>query len=297
MTKKRQFFLRALQCCPESKLLVCAAVNYDGSLIFRAPEHWQLDKTVVLLAVKTASELFCCKQNLAYKKFYCDKDVVLEVVKARPFSYLFDIHYNFRDDKEVILAAVSNNGLLLKYASPRLRNNPKIVEAAVRSHGEAFKFASNEIRNNKFSVIRFMAISPLVFNTLPDKIKQDPEIAYDALNMSSQRTDSNFIELSNNEDLIMNAMLYRPDAYKFASVDVMKTTRVAERALSMAGELIAFAPPDVRWNKKLVLLAMRTAPETAYMYASDNLRDEPEIKSLFDAHAAKNSYTHRRSNV
>ena len=142
-----------------------------------------------------------------------------------------------------------------------------------------------------------MAISPLVFNVLSDKIKQDPEIAYDALNMSSQRTDSNFIELSNNEDLIMNAILYRPDAYKLASVDVMKTTRVAERALSMAGELIAFAPPDVRWNKKLVLLAMRTAPETAYMYAFDNLRDDPEIKSLFDAYAAKNSYTHWRSNV
>ena len=151
--RKRQFFFRALQCCPESKILVCAAVNYDGSLIFKAPEHWQLDKSVVLLAVKTAPELFCCKQNLAYKKFYCDKDVVLEVVKVRPSSYHFDIHYNFRDDKDVTLAAVSRNGLLLKYASPRLRNNSKIVEAAVRSHGEAFKFASDEIRNNKISVI------------------------------------------------------------------------------------------------------------------------------------------------
>lgn len=54
-----------------------------------------------------------------------------------------------RKDKEVVLAAVQQDGLALKYASDKLRNDKDIVLAAVQKDPKAIRFASYELRKKK----------------------------------------------------------------------------------------------------------------------------------------------------
>ena len=49
-----------------------------------------------------------------------------------------------RDDYDVVLAAVQNKGLILKYASKKLRANKEIVETAVNNDKRALDFISDE---------------------------------------------------------------------------------------------------------------------------------------------------------
>ena len=52
-------------------------------------------------------------------------------------------------DYEIVLAAVTQNGMALDYASKDLQNNFDIVLAAVKQNGESIKFSSDELQDDK----------------------------------------------------------------------------------------------------------------------------------------------------
>jgi hypothetical protein len=52
-------------------------------------------------------------------------------------------------DREVVLAAVGQDGSALAYASQELRNDREVVLAAVRQDGRARVFASDVLRNDR----------------------------------------------------------------------------------------------------------------------------------------------------
>lgn len=56
-------------------------------------------------------------------------------------------------DKELVLEAVKQNGLVLVYASPDLKNDFDVVYQAVRNRGQSLNYASYELRNNELIVL------------------------------------------------------------------------------------------------------------------------------------------------
>jgi hypothetical protein len=54
-----------------------------------------------------------------------------------------------RNDKEVVLVAIGENGYALKYASKELQNNKEVVIEAVRENYLAFQFASEELQKDE----------------------------------------------------------------------------------------------------------------------------------------------------
>ena len=54
-----------------------------------------------------------------------------------------------RDDKEVVKTAVQNKGLIVKYASLRLRSDKEIAKIAVTQDKRAFQFLSKELKNDE----------------------------------------------------------------------------------------------------------------------------------------------------
>jgi hypothetical protein len=66
---------------------------------------------------------------------------VEEVLKTAPAELL--------RDKDFMLAAVSNSGYALEYASEELRADKEVVLAAVQRSGrDALKYASSELQND-----------------------------------------------------------------------------------------------------------------------------------------------------
>ena len=54
-----------------------------------------------------------------------------------------------KNEKEVVLAAVKQNGDALEYASEGMKNDKKVVLAALAQNGNALQFASEEMQNDK----------------------------------------------------------------------------------------------------------------------------------------------------
>ena len=59
----------------------------------------------------------------------------------------------FKNDKELVLAAVTQNGWSLEYLCEELRNDKEVVLAAVKNCGMALNHASEELRNDKEVVL------------------------------------------------------------------------------------------------------------------------------------------------
>lgn len=109
----------------DNREVVLAAVKNDGSMIRYASMRLQNNREVVLNAVKSLSGWWALK-----------------------YFGLF-----FRDDIEVVRAAINQDGKALQYASPRLRRNREIVLAAVKQNGNAILYASPSFYDDKEIVL------------------------------------------------------------------------------------------------------------------------------------------------
>ena len=58
-------------------------------------------------------------------------------------------HDSLRDDYEVVLSAVTNKGLIFKYASKRLRETTEIAVAAMKQDKRAYDFMSKEMQQSE----------------------------------------------------------------------------------------------------------------------------------------------------
>lgn len=74
-----------------------------------------------------------------------DKEIVLEAVKneGNAFQYAGE---ELRNDKEIVLEAINQNGSYLLYAGERMQNDKDVVLQAVRSNEEAFEYASENLQ-------------------------------------------------------------------------------------------------------------------------------------------------------
>ena len=66
--------------------------------------------------------------------------------KVRPMGVPYSV--SPRADFEIVMAAVTQNGMALQFAAEFLRGNREIVMAAVASDGMALQFASHELKKD-----------------------------------------------------------------------------------------------------------------------------------------------------
>ena len=83
------------------------------------------------------------------KKFNALKKIKKDGLELNNFKEL-------QNDKEVVLAAVQQNGLALEFASDKLKADRKVVLAAVQQNGNALKLASQQLKNDRELVSYFL---------------------------------------------------------------------------------------------------------------------------------------------
>jgi Domain of unknown function (DUF4116) len=116
--------------------------------------------------------------NLSYdpicKEFTDDIDVVLAAINnnASAFQYASD---TLKNNKEVILAAVTKNGYLLKFV-PIPAQTQEVVLAAVRQNGCAIMFAEPIWQENKDVVLAAVTQNGLALMGVHSSLRNDPEI-------------------------------------------------------------------------------------------------------------------------
>ena len=85
--------------------------------------------------------------------YAAEKSFVLSVVSENGYEGVRCADASLRSDKDVILAAVNQDGRALRFASEELQSDREVVLAAVNQHGYALKFASEEFRSDREVVL------------------------------------------------------------------------------------------------------------------------------------------------
>ena len=104
-----------------------------------------MDKKKALEIVQASGWEF---KNLPDDSLKKDKEIVLAAVKqdGGALQYADD---SFKKDKEIVLIAVKNNGLALEYADDSLKKDKEIVLIAVKQYGTTLEYADDSLKKDK----------------------------------------------------------------------------------------------------------------------------------------------------
>jgi hypothetical protein len=122
--------------------IAAAAVAENGWAMMFVSERLTASRSLALLAVANVGGVLCHLRHFAG-----DREVVLAAVSNEGRALVFAAE-ELRGDEEIVCAAVRNDGEALCMASPELRDNERVVSAAVSTRGGALRFASDRLRDD-----------------------------------------------------------------------------------------------------------------------------------------------------
>ena len=104
-----------------------------------------------------------------------EKEVLLAAVMQNGNALEFASR-DLKSDKEVVLTAVMQYGLALDFASDDLKADNKVILAAVMQEGRALKYASKELKADKEVVLTAVMQYGLALKFASDDLKADKEV-------------------------------------------------------------------------------------------------------------------------
>ena len=208
------------------RIVVLAAVVHQPDALLYASETMQNDR-IVKMAIenqysfpnKAPDELRNNREMiiaLAYKNpvkairtaspaIKDDKEVAMIIVKNDGYA-LCEISDRLRGDKDVVLTAVKGTSGVLQYASKELRNDKEVFFAALSKDDEALMYVSNELANDKETVLAAVKRSGLSLAVASYNLRNDKEVVIEAIKQNRNaiyfasdeiRSDSEILTASN----------------------------------------------------------------------------------------------------
>ena len=229
------------------------------------------------------------------KDFWNDRTKVLEAVKNDGRSLIHATKY--RNDKEVVLAAVSNYGEALQWASRTWKNDPEVVETAIANTGRAFQHASGRLRNIReyalaavrtygpaleFTSYKNQTDEELVLEAVKDdgkalhyapELKDNETIVEAAVKQDGLALEFASPRLQDDETTVKAAIKWKGGALKFASSRLQDTESIVLAAVSRDGTALKFASPRLQNTENIVLAAVNR-DGLALQYAEDMIKND-----------------------
>ncbi len=229
------------------------------------------------------------------KKTFTRCTLLLIPILGQILVYLGDL---LCDNKAFALELVKINGLHLRDVSKRLRNDKDVVLAAVTENKKAIKYAGDDACYDE-EVMRLVA-GPNYIPPVSDRekvledVKINPMAILDAsefwedreIIMEAVKGDGNLYiycsdELKDDDEVFLAAVVTNPKALKSASKRIQDSEHLVLEALRRAYEqggawVLQFASKRVLSNKPAMLEAIKIDP-SAFSYLNKELQRDEEI--------------------
>ena len=128
----------------------------------------------------------------------------------------------FKRDKEIVLAAVSNYGLALQYASVELRNNVEVVLTAVYNYGLALQYASVELKRNRNVVLAAVLKNGLALVHTFDELQNDKEVVLTAVSKNGLALEYASKKLQADKEVVLTAIKQHNKSLEYASKELIE---------------------------------------------------------------------------
>lgn len=187
-------------------------------------------------------------------------------------------------DKEMMLAEVQKDGLMLQHASEKLKNDPNVVSAAIKNkpwatayigeelkndpdfvlsiaegNPEILKFVGEDLNNNRNFVLAIVQKNGHAIQNAQDRFKNDEEIANAALEQNIYSI--SYISKRLQDDRIFILSLVKKNCSVFEVIDKKwrGDEEIAFVAVSQNGVLLRCASEDLQNNPKIAHAAMHNS--------------------------------------
>jgi hypothetical protein len=200
----------------------------------------------------------------------------------------------FRDDKEVVLAAVQDFGASLSFASDALCNDKEVVLAAVSSRhlglGETLSFASDELRNDREVVLTAVSMCALAMAFASEELRNDKEVVLAAVKQNGLYLDSLSDVWTNDKEVVLAAVKQDREAILYASASLQKDREVVliHQALPLLKRvfkrfrwprlvqtLLQFERDDAVFNAAFEPSAIEMLVDEAFLAGGDEVGPQP----------------------
>lgn len=126
------------------------------------------------------------------------------------------IEKKWKNDKDVVLIAVTNNGRALQYASETLRTDKEVVLAAVTNYAAALEYASNALKSDVEVVEAAVKNNGLALVHSSDLLKADTNIVTIAIKANGSALEYATDEIRRDKKMVLLAVENNPSSLKFA---------------------------------------------------------------------------------
>ena len=155
-----------------------------------------------------------------------------------------------RNERDLVLGAIKQNGLRLQYASDELKNDRNIVLAAVSRQGDALQYASSERRRDREIVMKAVAQNGFALRFASRSLRSDTRVCVAALDQAGARVVRYFsTERRGNRELILQAAKQSGQALKYASEDLRSDVDFCLRVGTLDPSAFQYAAASVKLDK------------------------------------------------
>ena len=220
---------------------------------------------------------------------YTTKESALAVIRldVEDFPFISD---ELRNDKDVMLAAVSSDGGLLEFAADELRNDKEVVSAALAApwkpfespyckNDSALKYASEQLRSDREFVLPEINSNFYALKYVSDDLRNDKELLLQVA-QGNEGCAFEFAsdELHNDKDMALAIVTIKGESLEYASENLRNDKDIVLAAVkaSSYGQALFYAS-DAMQNDKDIVLAAVNKKGRALQYASEALRNDKEV--------------------
>ena len=163
--------------------------------------------------------------------FSKEKLEAIELVKTDG-NLLETLEEKFRNDKDVVLAAIEENPYSLEYASLELRNDPNIVLPALKSAQkieeveEIYGFVGRLIKIDRNNALQVVKLDGLLLDLLLLKFKDDREVVRVATQQNLEALTCASSRLQKDVDFVLDVIKGQEWAIKFAHQSLLHHPKV-----------------------------------------------------------------------
>lgn len=103
-------------------------------------------------------------------------------VKIGNKNWFINATQKLKENKELILRVVEQNGWSIQYISKNLKKDIEIANKAIEKDARAFQYLDESLRNNKELAIKTVKKNPHMLSDCSKSLKNDKEVVWEAVN-------------------------------------------------------------------------------------------------------------------
>lgn len=204
-----------------------------------------------------------------------DREVVLAAVTQKGMV-LKCLPPEFERDKGILLAAVRQNGLAFEYLPKASKTDKKLVLAAINQNGLAFEKLPEFWQGEREIALAAVSQNGLALKQLPAKFQEDKGVVLAAVSQNGLVLKDLLESFKTDIDVTLAAINQNGLVFKFISEKLKEEKEIAMAAVKQRGRALRHLPTKFKEDRDVVLAAV-TQYGGALEFASKGLRADREI--------------------